>query len=226
MEQEGSLLSPEEPVTDSTYFHFSNVFYILQRALLHHILSNYGLSSDYLNWFLSYLTNRQSRVRYSGIFSSPFVVQAGVPQGPVLGPLLLNIFINDLCDVINHNCLLFAADLKTYRAISSPSEQFFLHSDNDCGVRKILRSLISVKLIISFTRTTKILNYQYRLGYSFYCEQISLRIWVRTLTVNFIFIVMPILFPYALKLVGLIHSNILFFHLRQYTDATFSSGQM
>jgi hypothetical protein len=58
-------------------------------ALLHHILSNYGLSSGYLNRFLSYLTNRQSHVRYSGILPTPFEVQIGVPQGSVLGPLLL-----------------------------------------------------------------------------------------------------------------------------------------
>jgi hypothetical protein len=51
----------------------------------------------------------------------------------VLGPLLLNIFINDLCEVINHsNCLLFADDLKVYRAINSPSDCLLLQSDIAC----------------------------------------------------------------------------------------------
>jgi hypothetical protein len=81
--------------------------------------NNYGLSSGYINWFHSYLTNRESCVRFSGLFSSPFVVLSGVPQGSVLGPLVFNIFINDLCEVINHSsCLLFADDLKVYRAIN------------------------------------------------------------------------------------------------------------
>jgi hypothetical protein len=41
----------------------------------------------------------------------------------VLGPLLFNIFVNDLCDVVNHSSsLLFAADLKCYLAVNSPSD--------------------------------------------------------------------------------------------------------
>jgi hypothetical protein len=63
---------------------------------------------------------------------SPFVVQSGVPQGSVLGPLLFNIFINDLCDVINHSkCLLFADNFKIYRAITSSNDCFRLQSDID-----------------------------------------------------------------------------------------------
>jgi hypothetical protein len=76
-----------------------------------------------LFWFLSYLTNRQYRVRYSGILRTPFEMQSGVPQGSILGLLLFNIFINDLCDEINHSkCLLFADELKVYRALSSPND--------------------------------------------------------------------------------------------------------
>jgi hypothetical protein len=66
-------------------------------------------------------------------FCNFLVALSGVPQGSVLGPLLLNIFINDLCDVIIHsNCLLFADDLKVYRAINSPSDCSLLQSDIDC----------------------------------------------------------------------------------------------
>jgi hypothetical protein len=44
-----------------------------------------------------------------------------------------NIFINGLCDEINHsNCLLFADYLKIYRANNSPSECLLLQSVIDC----------------------------------------------------------------------------------------------
>jgi hypothetical protein len=116
--------------TDSIYFDFINSFNILPHALLHHKLSNYGLYSGYLNWFLSYLTNRQSCVRYSGILSTPSEVQSGVPQGSVSGPSLFNIYKNDFCDIIKHsNCLLFADDLKVCRAVSSPSDCLLQQSD-------------------------------------------------------------------------------------------------
>jgi hypothetical protein len=78
------------------YFDFSNAFDILPRAMLHHKPSNYGLSSCYLNRFLSYLTNRQSHVCYSVTLPSPFVVQSGVPQWSVSAPSLFNIIKNDL----------------------------------------------------------------------------------------------------------------------------------
>jgi hypothetical protein len=57
---------------------------------------------------------------------------SGVPQGSVLGSLLINIFTNDLCDVIYHSkWILFADDLKVYRTISSPSDCLLLQSDID-----------------------------------------------------------------------------------------------
>jgi hypothetical protein len=158
--------------TDTIYFGFSNAFDILPHSLLLHKLSYYGLSCGYLNWFLSYLTKRQSSVRFSGILSSPFVALSGVLQGSVLGALLFNIFINDLCDVINHsNCLLFADDLKAYRAINSPSDCLLLQSDIACVhawcSANFMKPNFSNIGVISFTKKTNVSNYQYRLGTSF-----------------------------------------------------------
>jgi hypothetical protein len=103
--------------TDSVYFELTRAFDIVPHNILCK-LSNFGLSSNYVDWFHSYLSNRQSFVRVSGTLSFPYPVKCGVPQGSTLGPLLFNIYI-DICDAIyNSQCLLFADDLKSYRNIS------------------------------------------------------------------------------------------------------------
>jgi hypothetical protein len=107
-------------------------FDLVPHTLLLQKLNAFGLSGGYVNWFCSYLTNRQSQVRVSGILSSPFVVLSGVPQGSVLGPLLFNIFMNDLCDVINYSWyILFADDVKIFSVIKSPNDRNRLQSDID-----------------------------------------------------------------------------------------------
>jgi hypothetical protein len=105
--------------TDSVYFHLTKAFDTVPHNILLRKLSNFGLSSSYIDWFHSYLSNRQPFVRISGTFSFPYPVKCGVPQGSTLGPLLFNIFINGICDSIhNSQCLLFADDLKIYSSIS------------------------------------------------------------------------------------------------------------
>jgi sarcosine oxidase/L-pipecolate oxidase len=101
--------------TDSVYFDLSNAFDIIPHNILLHKLSNFGLSSSYVDWFHSYLVNRQSFVHISGTLSFSYLVKSGVPQGSTLGPLIFNIFINDIGDSIcNSKYLLFVDDLKIY----------------------------------------------------------------------------------------------------------------
>ena len=59
-----------------------------------------GVSSGFLNWLTSYLTDREFKVRIQATCSSPRKMTTGVPQGSVLGPSLFCALVGDLPDAI------------------------------------------------------------------------------------------------------------------------------
>ena len=64
-----------------------------------------------------FLKDRTQRVTFNGQVSLSAGVNAGVPQGSILGPLLLLIYINDLADDLSSNAKLFADDKSLFSVI-------------------------------------------------------------------------------------------------------------
>ena len=76
---------------------------------------NHGVDSNLLRWFSSYLQDRQQRVVIHNSSSSLCNVSAGVPQGSVLEPsvlepLLFILYINDIAENLISLSRLFADD--------------------------------------------------------------------------------------------------------------------
>ena len=77
-------------------------------------LETVGISGPLLMWFKDYLSDRTQQVVIQGQTSSTKMIQAGVPQGSVLGPLLFLVFINDLPNIVKSDIRLFADDTSLY----------------------------------------------------------------------------------------------------------------
>ena len=74
----------------------SKAFDCLPHDLILAKLNAYGLSANACDFLGSYLTNRKQRVKVGQFRSSWLNIIKGVPQGSILGPLLFNIFMNDI----------------------------------------------------------------------------------------------------------------------------------
>ena len=71
-----------------------------------------GISGNLLKWSVSYLENRKHRIGLPVAQSNWNFIQAGVPQGSILGPLLFLLYINDIVSEIGSSIRLFADDTR------------------------------------------------------------------------------------------------------------------
>ena len=76
-------------------------------------LGAYGFQKDALSFMRSYLTKKRQRVHVNSNFSAWERIISGVPQGSISGPLLLIIFLNDLCFFVETSDLSNCADDST-----------------------------------------------------------------------------------------------------------------
>ena len=92
------------------FIDLEKAFDTVNHKILVEKLEFYGVRGVTKQWFSSYLSNRQQRVKLEGATSSSLSVTCGVPQGSILGPLLFLIYINDMKNSVKNSILHHFAD--------------------------------------------------------------------------------------------------------------------
>ena len=100
----------------------SKAFDRVWHAGLLHKLKSYGISGHIFGLIFSFLSNRRLRVVLDGKSSQEYPVNAGVPQGSILGPTLFLLYINDLPDDVICNIAIYADDTTLYSKCDQASD--------------------------------------------------------------------------------------------------------
>ena len=124
----------------------SKAFDCIPHGLLICKLRAYGISEKSCIFLSTYLSNRYHRVKINNSRSSWEPIKKGIPQGSCLGPLLFNIFINDIFCFIKECSLMNYADDNTL-SISAKSIEIviqLLQNDSENAVKWFAENFMKV----------------------------------------------------------------------------------
>ena len=103
----------------------------IMHSLLLAKLSVYCFDNNSLSFVRSYLTKRFQRCKTENHFSNLREITTGVPHGSILGPLLFNIFINDIFLFVESSKVCNYADDNTLFAFGKTFDDVTRKLQND-----------------------------------------------------------------------------------------------
>ena len=125
--------------SDDIETHIESSRFMIPHDLLIGKIKAYGLDNGSLNLLLDYLSFGKQRTKVGSAYSKWSKIRCGIPQGSILGPLLFNIFINDMFMIIKRSDICCFVDDNTFT---------FMRKKGYQNLRKI-RVLVYIKSLES-----------------------------------------------------------------------------
>ena len=111
------------------YLDFQKAFDKVPHQRLIRKIKSHGMGNSLIKWVEQLLTYRRQRVVVDGEVSSWKSVLSGVPQGSVLGPILIVVCINDFEEGVTGKILKFVDDTKLFRKVKEIGDKQNLQDD-------------------------------------------------------------------------------------------------
>ena len=114
---------------DTIYFDFSKAFDTVPHYRLLHKLKSMGINKNTFLWIKDFQSEQRQGVVIHGVQSQWGAVKSDVPQGSVLGPILVLIYVSDISYDVSSNVILFADDTKLYSHMERQEDCHTLQED-------------------------------------------------------------------------------------------------
>ena len=115
---------------DIMYIDLEKAFDSVPHAKLLYKLRKVGVGGIILKWLASFLTQREHCVRVNDAQTPYEVVESGIAQGTILGPIMFILYINDVVDLsLSSKVILYADDAKIYRRVLDQNDTAALQDD-------------------------------------------------------------------------------------------------
>ena len=97
-------------VTIAIFTDYSKAFDTIDFSILLKKMHTLNFSKHFLYWIFNYLTDRRHFAQIDSSISNILITSFGVPQGSILGPILFNLCLADMANILSLHCIVYADD--------------------------------------------------------------------------------------------------------------------